>query len=221
VRVTGLQTVSSPLFNPNGGNFNTAVDVTITCPTPGATIHYTTNGVDPTEFDPIITSGVSLRLNFSTSIRARAWKPGLVPSSITFASFDVQQPPPQLLLEENGPVPAQLVAVDSVLFLRDPFSVINPANWGRKTTDPNTRVIVFASNLPLLPGEPAETVRVDITSSGGLVQFVRAEDVRPLPGTNFMQVVFRLPSDLQPGTYQIQLFAHLQVTNGGTIRIKP
>jgi len=221
VRVTGLQTVSSPLFNPNGGNFNTAVDVTITCPTPGATIHYTTNGADPTEFDPIIASGVSLRLTFTTSIRARAWKPGLVPSSITFASFDVQQPPPQLLLEENGPVPAQLVAVDSVLYLRDPFSVINPANWARKTTDPNTRVIVFASNLPLLPGEPANTIRVDITSSGGLVQFVRAEDVRPLPGTNFMQVVFRLPSDLQPGTYQIQLFAHLQVSNGGTIRIKP
>src|SRR6185312_8690210 len=100
VRVTGLQTVTSPLFNPEGGLFNLAVDVTITCATPGATIHYTTNGAEPTESDPAITPGGTLRLTFSTTVRARAWKPGLVPSSGTFASFEIIQPPPRLLLEE-------------------------------------------------------------------------------------------------------------------------
>ena len=91
-RVSGLETVSSPSFNPPGGGFNAAVDVTITCATPGATIHFTTNGNQPTESDPVIASGGTVHLTAFTFLRARAWKSGSIPSSTSFAQYDINIP---------------------------------------------------------------------------------------------------------------------------------
>lgn len=220
VRVTGLETVSAPLISPPGGLFNLSVDVTITSATPGATIHYSTNGNDPTESDPVIASGATLRLTSNTTLRARAWKPGLVPSSITGTFYEVIPAPPRLLLEENGPVANQLVAMDATLFLRDPFPVINSENWLRKPSDPNTRVILFALNVQLLTFESPSAVHITLTDSTNFTHFLLAEDVRSIPGTDFTQVMFRLPNSLAPGTCQVQLF-YKQNSNVGTIRIKP
>ena len=221
VRVTGLQTVSTPSINPPSGTFNLSVDVTITCATPGATIHYTTNGTDPIESDPVIVSGGTLRLSVHTNLRARAWKPGLIPSGTSFEQYIINKPPPQLLLEENGSVATQLAAVDSVLLLRDPFPVINGAgNQLKKTSDPNTRVVLFVLNLQLSPGQPPNSVQIGLTGPGA-PQFLFAEDVRSIPGVDLTQVIFRLPNNAPPGTYQVQLFAFGQASNIGTIRIKP
>ena len=92
-RVSGLQSVSAPSFNPPDGTYNHAVDVTITCATPGATIHYTTNSNEPTESDPVIASGASVHLNAFTFLTARAWKAGSIPSSASFARYDINIPP--------------------------------------------------------------------------------------------------------------------------------
>lgn len=92
-RVSGLETVSSPSFNPPGGGFTSAIDVTITCATPGATIHFTTNGNQPTENDPLIVSGGTVHLTGFTFLRARAWKAGSIPSSTSFGRYDINIPP--------------------------------------------------------------------------------------------------------------------------------
>lgn len=220
VRVTGLQIVHTPSINPPGGTFNLAVDVTITSATPGATIHFTTNGDEPTESDPVLASGGTLRLSVNTHLRARAWKPGLIPSGTSFALFTVNKPPPQLLLEENGSVPSQLAALDSVLLLKDPFPVMSGSQL-RNIGDPNTRVTLFVSNLQLSPGQPPNVVSINLTGPNGLPQFVFAEGARSIPGVDLTQVIFRLPNGLPPGTYQVQLFAFGQASNIGTIRIKP
>lgn len=89
VRVSGLETVSSPTFNPPGGVYFGPVDVTVTCSTPGAKIHYTTNGNDPTENDPMITSGSTVQINSFMFFRARAWKSGLIPSSVSGGTYDI------------------------------------------------------------------------------------------------------------------------------------
>ena len=91
VRVTGLQVVNSPVISPQGGTFNLAVDVTITCATPGATIHFTTNSTEPTESDPIIASGGTVRITSNTNLRARAWKAGSIPSSTNPGVFYYHQ----------------------------------------------------------------------------------------------------------------------------------
>jgi uncharacterized repeat protein (TIGR01451 family) len=91
-KVTGLEAVSSPSFNPSGGSFTSAIDVTVTCATPGAIIHFTTNATEPTENDPIIASGATIHLTGFVFLQAKAWKPGLIPSSVSFARFDINIP---------------------------------------------------------------------------------------------------------------------------------
>jgi hypothetical protein len=44
----GKSQVAKPVFSPLGGTFDAGMSVTITCPTAGASIYYTTNGDDPT-----------------------------------------------------------------------------------------------------------------------------------------------------------------------------
>jgi len=89
VHVSGFETVSSPTFSPFGGDFSAPIDVTITCTTPGATIHFTMNGNEPTETDPMIASGGTLHLSTSTILRARAWKAAALPSSVAFGQFNI------------------------------------------------------------------------------------------------------------------------------------
>lgn len=222
VRVSGLEAVSSPAINPPGGNFINFVDVTITCATPGATIHYTTNGNEPTENDPIIASGGVVHVTSFTFLNAKAWKPGLVPSSSSFALFDItgQVVPPQLLPDETGPAADQLSALDSMMLMRDPFPVVNTANLLRNINDPNTRVVLFAQNLPLGQGESAAAVVVNLVDANSAVYNIPAEDVRSIAGVDFKQIIFRLPNNLPPGTCQVKLVSHGLTSNVGTIRIK-
>ncbi|MCX7998463.1 MAG: chitobiase/beta-hexosaminidase C-terminal domain-containing protein, partial [Leptospiraceae bacterium] len=42
------ETVATPTFSPAGGTYNTDQTVTIQTPTVGASIHYTTDGTNPT-----------------------------------------------------------------------------------------------------------------------------------------------------------------------------
>ena len=221
VRVSGLETVSSPLLTPQGGGFNTPVNVTVTCATPGAIIHYTINGGEPTENDPVIASGGTVRLTVFTFFHARAFKPGLIPSGTSSATFDINLPPPQLVIEESGPAPDQVSALDAALLVRDPFPVVNLANLFRNVNDPNTRVILFARNVELATGQTAASVVVILTDSNGGAQNINAEDLRSVPNTDLWEVVFRLPNNLSPGTYQVKIVSQAAVSNAGTIRIKP
>jgi len=124
-----------------------------------------------------------------------------------------------LMLDESGPTPNQAAAIDSLLFLRDPFPVVNEANWWSEAPDKNTRVIVFVTNLQLAQGETPSSVVVNLTDSSNQSYDVEAEIVQLIPGFSFTQVVFRLPDNLAPGTCTIKVKAHGQESNSGTIRI--
>jgi len=80
--------VARPILNPPGGAFASGRAVTVSVGTSGATIHYTTNGMDPTESDPVVESGGSVQLTQSVRFKAGAWKAGLDPSPIAAADFD-------------------------------------------------------------------------------------------------------------------------------------
>jgi uncharacterized repeat protein (TIGR01451 family) len=95
-QVSGLQTVSAPSFSPPSGGYTTAIDVTITSATPGATIHYTTNGQPPTENDPVFAAGSTIHLTGFTFVFARAWKAGWIPSSTSYGRYDINIPPNQI-----------------------------------------------------------------------------------------------------------------------------
>src|ERR687889_358132 len=129
-------------------------------------------------------------------------------------------PAPRLMLEETGPSAQQAVALDATLFVSDPFTVINTTNLLNQGSDKNTRVALFVTDLQLVQGEAPSSVIVNLVGSNSDSYNLPAEDVRPVPSSNFAQVVFRLPDALVPGTCTIRVKAHGQESNLGTIKIK-
>ena len=111
----------------------------------------------------------------------------------------------------------EAAAVDSVLFLRDPFPVVNVADLLNLQSDRNTRVMIFVSNLPVIQ---SPSVIVNLVDSNNQSHDVPAEDVRPVRGTDLAQIVFRLPNNLPVGVCSVRVRAQGQTTNAGVIRIR-
>jgi hypothetical protein len=221
VIVPEILTVAKPIFNAPAGNL-TGTQVFVACGTPGAVIHYTTNGSDPTDSDPVVVSGTAVAVDHSLTLKAKAFRTGFTASEIKSAAYTVLASEPlQLLLDESGPALDQIAALDALSFLRDPFPVINLADLLNQGSDHNTRVTVFARNLQLSQGETAAAVIVNLVDSNSQTFEVFADDVHSLPNTDLVQVTFRLPTNLAAGTCTVRIKHQLRTSNPGTIRIKP
>ena len=72
--------VGTPTFNVNAGTYSVEKTVTVTEATPGAIIHYTLDGNDPTESDPVVSSGGTVLIDQTRTLKARAWN-GTMPVS--------------------------------------------------------------------------------------------------------------------------------------------
>ena len=141
-------------------------------------------------------------------------------STLTIVDNDtITATPPQLILDESGPDASQTAALDSLLFVRDPFQIQSIANWLDLGSDRNTRVTIFAGNLQLNQGETATAVTVHLVDANSQSFDVAAEDVRLVPNFSFAQITFRLPDNLAAGTCTVTVKAHGQVSNAGIIRI--
>jgi CSLREA domain-containing protein len=127
----------------------------------------------------------------------------------------------QLLLDPQGPASNQAVAVDSILFVRDPFPIDRLEKWFNFPGDDNTRVMLFAY-FQLLPGETANDVVVEVIDSASHVYNVTAEDVRlmncPPCSQPMSQILFRLP-DMPAGTVTVRVKVHALTSNAGTFRV--
>lgn len=133
-------------------------------------------------------------------------------------SLNANAAPIQLILDQSSSASDQVAALDSVLFTSGPFPVTNPNSLN--TTDRNTRVMIFISNLQLSPGEPSSSVVINLIDSNNQSYDIAAEDVRRVPNFDFTQVTFRLPNNLSVGSCTIRIKAHGQVSNAGGIRIR-
>ena len=79
--------VATPTFNPLPGTYTTSQNVTISCSTSGATIHYTTNGIDPTDSDLSVSSGSAITISGTTTLKSRASKSGWSPSDVVSGTY--------------------------------------------------------------------------------------------------------------------------------------
>jgi len=84
--VTG--TLVAPVFNPGGGQYAAATDVTITTTSPGAYIKYTLDGSDPTETFGILYSG-PVNIAQTSTLKARAFRDGWRESTVTSADYTI------------------------------------------------------------------------------------------------------------------------------------
>ena len=127
----------------------------------------------------------------------------------------------QLLLDESGPAADQAAALETWLFLRDPFRIQRSSTWVNLGADLNSRVMLFAGNVTLNQGETSAAVTVTLVDGNGQTFTVPAEDVRAIPDTSFSQVIFRLPDNLAAGVCLVTINLRGQTSNTGTIRIVP
>jgi hypothetical protein len=123
----------------------------------------------------------------------------------------------QILLDQSGPAGDQAAAVDSILLIRDPFPVVNSANLINPVSDPNTRLVIFVINMPIVP---ASSVVVNLIDSNNQSANITPQDVRVIPNSEFVQITFRLPNNLPVGTCKIKVIAQGQTTNTATFRIR-
>ncbi len=107
-------TVPTPSLSPSGWTYNVPKIVTVTCPLAGAEIHYTMNGLEPTLVDPIVASGGTLVVDFSTTVKAKAWKTSWAASATRSETYTLRVGAPGLAPGNGVYDDAQEVTVSSV-----------------------------------------------------------------------------------------------------------
>jgi hypothetical protein len=87
ITYTGNTTVQTPTFSPVAGTYTSAQDITISCGTVGATIHYTVDGTKPTSESTTYESAINVAE--SKTIKAIAVKDGMIDSEIATATYTI------------------------------------------------------------------------------------------------------------------------------------
>ena len=83
-----------PVFSPEQGSLASTQIVTLTAATAGAQIRYTIDGNQPTETSPLYTG--PFEINQPVTIKAKAFKTGLLPSRTASASYSFDNQPPSM-----------------------------------------------------------------------------------------------------------------------------
>jgi hypothetical protein len=85
-----VETCATPTFSPAEGSYTEAQNVTISCATSGATIHYTTDGSTPTTNSPVYSSAINV--SSTTTIKAIATATGYNSSDVATATYTITEP---------------------------------------------------------------------------------------------------------------------------------
>ncbi|VVB55690.1 Uncharacterised protein [uncultured archaeon] len=102
--------VSPPTFSPSPGTYSNSKNIVISTGTAGATIRYTTDGITPSETSRIYTSAIPI--SSTTTLKARAWKTGFTPSTITTATYSIISSSQTFTGDTNGN--GKLTLVDAI-----------------------------------------------------------------------------------------------------------
>ncbi len=153
---TVTRKASPPLIDPNGGDHNDSVQITLTTADAGSVIRYTTNGATPTGYSAAYTGPFSLGVGQHT-VKARAFLAGGQPSDVTSATFTV--------FDTSTPVTMPEMTPFSTQYFVEPFTVTM-----RTDTEGADIRYTFASDGSLPPDPTAASTLYSgpfqITSNG-------------------------------------------------------
>ena len=112
------------------------------------------------------------------------------------------------------------LALDSVTFKRDPFSVRNSLNF---SADHTTRLMLLSANLDLQPGDGPAIVTAQADDGKGHTYPLAVEYIGRLPSFDWITVVIaKLPDELiGAGRALISVTAHSQTSNQVSVSISP
>ena len=123
--------------------------------------------------------------------------------------------PPTLLTEENT---NRAIALDSVTFVRDPFSVVTSFNF---SSDQRTRIMLFATGLELMPGENISVVTAQAEDSAHRTYPLTVEYVGKISNLDWVtQVNIRLPDGLPSGDILVSVSVRGALSNKVIVGIR-
>jgi len=138
VNVTG--TVANPSFNPPGGKYGEILYVEIKSETNNVQIYYTLDGSDPDSLNSLLYEEY-VRVETSTTIKAKAYKKDWIPSDITTAVYEIET---STWEDEQLPV-----VYDSIVF-PNPFIISNISSSSDRITigydaqiDEKVRIVIY------------------------------------------------------------------------------
>ncbi|MGH9961848.1 MAG: hypothetical protein ACREBC_32750, partial [Pyrinomonadaceae bacterium] len=89
------------------------------------------------------------------------------------------------------------------------------------SSDQRTRIMLFAANLQVAPGENASAVTAQIEDAMGTMRSGTVEFVGKPPGfDDFTQIVIRLPDGLPTGNAFVTITLHGETSNRTRITIQ-
>lgn len=91
----------APSFSPAGGTYTSSQSVTISTPTEGASIRYTTNGTDPSSTSGTVYSS-AVSISSTTTLKAIAYGSGLADSEITSALYTINSGSSKTITSADG-----------------------------------------------------------------------------------------------------------------------
>jgi glucose/arabinose dehydrogenase len=132
------------------------------------------------------------------------------------ATLTVTPPPPTLMTEVGSD---RAIAFDSVTMMRDPFPLFTAFNF---SSDHRTRIILFALNADLLPGENSSALTAQAEDSILVVYPLTVEFVGKVPGfDSITQIVVKLPESISGnGDVLVNVTLHGKVSNKVRIKIR-
>jgi glucose/arabinose dehydrogenase len=130
------------------------------------------------------------------------------------ALFRVQFNDPMLISESNSDI---AIALDSIWYLRDPFSLTNPVT--NFSSEQRTRISLFGTNMDLVPGEDSSAVTVRAEDAQSVIYPATVEFVGKVPGFDFTQIVVKLPDNL-PTNQSVLFSATLRGKTTNKVRVR-
>jgi len=123
---------------------------------------------------------------------------------------------PVLLTDEGS---NRALALDSVLFTRDPFKLNNPYNFA----GPRTRLMLLSANLDLAPGDGPSSIVAQADDGNGNTFPLTVEWVGRLPNLDWItMVIAKLPDELANTDHAlISVAAHNQISNHVLVSLSP
>jgi uncharacterized repeat protein (TIGR01451 family) len=179
VEVTGILIVSQPLIFPGNYVAYPPITVTVTSQTTGSVIHYTTNGLEPTENDAVIDSGGQIVVTQDLTLKARAFKTGWVPSAISTATYTVLiRQEVQLTLEsysvnESSGSAAITVnrtggasGISTVQYATSDAAGLSDCNVANGIASARCDYATSIGTLTFAPGETSKTIFIPLVNDG-------------------------------------------------------
>jgi hypothetical protein len=122
---------------------------------------------------------------------------------------------PPVIYAEDGTNNA--AAIDSVTFVRGPFSKSNPNNF---SSDHRTRLILFTSNLGLTQVDLSDP-SVLVVELGGVNLPVENVGAALIPGLSSSYIVVRLPDNVPTGVQELRVKLRGAASNAKLLNISP